>query len=156
MNESITLDAGLIGQASDIKERRVLISVAASPFYTPDKARASFDAKGNLLIQFDYTSIVKRPKIENLVLSDDVNVNFDLKSGRVERLIIPKSGVPEQDLLHLKVEIEAASKNAFEKLGDVSNTNINRGSLNAALLALKEYSNDISQQAYSKTELLTT
>ncbi len=156
MIDAITLDANLISPASDVTERRVIISVAASPFYTPAEANASFDKSGDLSIHFDYKSEVRRPKLEMLPLGEDVRVQFDQKSGRVQNLVIPCSKVPEKDSLHLKIEIEEAYKNAYEELKDISNTVINRGSLNAALVALKEYSADISKQARSTIEVLST
>lgn len=144
--KEIKIDAREVYASDDQNSSRDLtLAVVASPFYMPQSATATLNLDKDLEISFLYDSDVKTEK--RSVPISGVTVCYEVKTGRITKFSIPSRMIPDVDSLHLKLEIEGIQRQMMEHLDSASETN--RGSLNAATMALKAYSSEFSRLAAS-------
>lgn len=144
--QSIELNARTIYETEKSSKKKVTVSVAASPFYMPIKAKPSFDAKGNFIVEFEYDISVKTKKGE-ASLDDGVTVGYEIKTGRAISLTIPKQLIASTSTEDFQYKIEGvfklllADESGYERY---KNT-LNFGSYDAAMRSLKAYSEPYSK-----------
>lgn len=142
---AIILDAATIYGIEDSKTRDFTLSVVASPFYMPKEATAFIaPSTGDLQIKFSYDTDVKTDVDTTYI--GEIRVGFEIRTGRVVHISIPKEQIPKTDELHLRLDIEGVFKRTMAKIRK-PDYKINQGSLIAALSSLKAYSTEFSHQA---------
>lgn len=144
--QTIELNARVIYSTEKRTKHDIFVSVAASPFYMPEKAEPSFSMTGDLIINFHYDAEVKTG-IKRALLKNEVAVDYETKTGRAVRLTIPKHLVQSENKADLKLKIEGVfevlhrSNAEYQKYKDA----LNFGSYDAVARSLKAYAGEYSQ-----------